>query len=131
MRGRLGLRGRAGAARWPGRGGRGGAGWVGGGPAGPAGASGSSGARARGRRARAGGAGFSYQGTYASATNYAVSDVVLYRGSSYISLMAGNHGNTPGLSPGQWGLLAAGGRWGPAGPAGATAGRDRGIRRGS
>ena len=58
-----------------------------------------------------------YQGEYASTTNYALGDVVLWQGSSYTSLIAGNHGNTPGLSPQQWGVLTA---QGPAGPTGAT-----------
>ena len=55
-----------------------------------------------------------YQGTYASGTNYALGDVVLFQGASYASLLNGNHGNTPSLSPGQWGVLTA------QGPAGAT-----------
>ena len=63
--------------------------------------------------------GLAYQGTYASTTNYGLNDVVLYGASSYISLAAGNHGNTPGASPGYWGVLAVGGTGiGPAGPAG-------------
>ena len=68
-----------------------------------------------------GAVGLAYQGTYASATNYASNDVVTYQGSSYVSLIVANHGNTPGLSPGQWGVLALGavGIQGPAGPAGA------------
>jgi hypothetical protein len=67
------------------------------------------------------GAGLGYQGTYASATNYALNDVVTYQGSSYVSLVVANHGNTPGLSPGDWGVLALGavGIQGPVGPAGA------------
>ena len=66
----------------------------------------------------------SYQGVYASTTNYALNDIVLYGASSYISLIAGNDGNTPALSPMEWGLLAEGGTGigpaGPAGPAGPT-----------
>ncbi len=66
----------------------------------------------------------SYQGAYSSATNYNLNDIVLYSGSSYVSLLASNHGNTPGLSPAYWGLLAFGGQGigpqGPAGPAGAA-----------
>jgi hypothetical protein len=54
---------------------------------------------------------------------------VTYQGSSYISLAAGNHGNTPGFSPGFWSVLAAqgtaglngmNGAAGPAGPTGPT-----------
>jgi Collagen triple helix repeat (20 copies) len=65
--------------------------------------------------------GLAYQGTYAAATNYALNDVVTYLGSSYVSLIVANHGNTPGLSPGEWGVLALGavGIQGPAGTTGA------------
>jgi hypothetical protein len=71
---------------------------------------------------------WNYQGTYAATTNYALDDVVAYQGSSYVSLLAGNHANTPGLSPAQWGLLAgagvgttgATGAAGAAGPVGLT-----------
>ncbi len=59
----------------------------------------------------------SYQGTYSAVTNYAAGDVVVFGGSSYTSLVAANHGNTPGLSPLDWGLLALGAT-GPAGPQG-------------
>ena len=63
-----------------------------------------------------------YQGTYASTTNYAFGDIILYQGSSFISLLASNHGNTPGLAPTSWGLLAAAqpGPVGPPGPTGAV-----------
>jgi hypothetical protein len=76
------------------------------GPAGPAGASGSSGS-----------GGLVFQGTYSSTQNYAQGDVVAWQGSSFTSLIGSNHGNTPSLSPQQWGILSA---QGPAGPAGAT-----------
>ncbi len=64
----------------------------------------------------------SYQGTYSSSTNYVAGDVVVFGGSSYTSLVASNHGNTPGLSPSFWGLLAQGGTGpqGPQGPQGIT-----------
>ncbi len=65
--------------------------------------------------------GLSYQGSYNSGNNYAMGAVVSYGGSSYVSLTASNHGNTPPLSTGQWGLLAQAqaGATGPAGPQGA------------
>src|SRR5271170_3891303 len=83
------------------------------------------------------GVGVAYQGTYASTANYGLNDIVSYQGSSYISLVVGNNGNTPGTSPGQWGILALGavglqgptgltgqqgppGLTGPAGPTGAA-----------
>ena len=85
------------------------------GPAGPTGATGPQGAT--GATGSAGAGGLVYQGTYSATTNYALGDVVLWSGSSYTSLLAGNHGNTPSASPTQWGLLTA---QGPAGPTGAT-----------
>ena len=85
------------------------------GPAGPAGASGPAGAAgpvrptgAVGPAGARGASGFTYQGTYSSVVNYAVSDVVLYNGSSYISLLVNNHGNTPDASPTDWGVVASG-----------------------
>ena len=83
---------------------------------GVAGSSGSTGAT--GAQGATGIPGLMYQGAYASASNYALGDVVLYVGSSYVSLMASNHGNTPDQSPTAWGLLAPQGSTGPAGPPG-------------
>jgi hypothetical protein len=59
-----------------------------------------------------------YTGNYVATTNYALHDAVSLGGSTYISLVAGNDGNTPSLSPVQWALLAAQGVAGPAGAAG-------------
>ena len=89
------------------------------GPAGPTGATGPAGPQGPAGPAGSsvGGVLGSYQGTYSSVTNYAAGDVVVFGGSSYTSLVASNHGNTPGLSPLDWGLLAQGGT-GPAGPQG-------------
>ncbi len=56
-----------------------------------------------------------YTGNYSSTTNYALHDAVSFAGSTWISLIAGNVGNTPSLSLTQWALLAA---QGPAGPQG-------------
>ncbi len=81
------------------------------------------------------GVGVAYQGAYASTANYGLNDIVSFQGSSYISLVANNYGNTPSSSAAQWGLLALGavgtrdrsgqavvrgppGVTGPAGPAG-------------
>lgn len=92
------------------------------GPAGPAGAAGTP-----GKDGAPGAPGLSYQGNYASTTNYAKGDVVLFAGSSYASLSDSNHGQTPGASPAYWGLLTAQGpqglqgntgMQGPAGPQG-------------
>lgn len=58
-----------------------------------------------------------YTGNYASTRNYARNDAVSYEGSTYISLVAGNVGQTPSSSPAYWAVLAA---QGPAGPAGAA-----------
>jgi len=67
-----------------------------------------------------GAAGLRYAGAYAAATNYAVSDGVVYGGASYISLAAGNRGNAPDSSPASWGLLAQVGAVGATGAGGAT-----------
>jgi hypothetical protein len=61
-----------------------------------------------------------YQGAYSSGANYALGDVVLWGGQSWISLAAGNTGNTPGVNPGAWGLVAALGSTGATGGTGAT-----------
>src|SRR5260370_27145088 len=61
-----------------------------------------------------------YTGNYASTTNYALNDAVSYGGSTYISLVAGNRGNTPALRATQWAVLAAQGATGAQGPVGAT-----------
>jgi hypothetical protein len=61
-----------------------------------------------------------FAGPFASATSYGVGDVVSYGGSSYISMVAGNHGQTPDVSPSAWMLLAAQGAAGAAGPTGAA-----------
>jgi Collagen triple helix repeat (20 copies) len=84
------------------------------GPTGPTGAAGPTGAT--GADGVPGLPGLVYRGTYASGTNYALGDVVLFQGVSYASLLNGNHGNTPSSSPGQWGVLTA---QGPTGPTGA------------
>src|SRR5206468_6036785 len=69
-----------------------------------------------------GGVGVAYQGTYASAANYGLNDIVTFLGSSYISLISANHGNMPSESPGEWGVMALGaiGAQGPQGLTGAT-----------
>ena len=79
------------------------------GPMGPAGATGA-----------AGSPGLVYQGAYSSTGNYALGDVVVFDGASWVSLVAGNVGQTPGVSPAYWGVLASQGAQGVAGPAGAT-----------
>jgi len=79
------------------------------GQAGPAGAAGANGAP-----------GLHYMGAFSSATNYALNDGVVWGGSMYLSLAAGNRGNVPDGSPSWWGLLAQAGAAGPAGAAGAA-----------
>ena len=93
------------------------------GPAGPAGVTGPPGATgstgATGPAGAQGNPGLGYVGVYQSTSNYGLADVVGYQGSSYISLVAGNHGNTPPLSPLEWGVIAQA-QMGPQGTAGAT-----------
>jgi hypothetical protein len=97
------------------------------GPAGPVGPSGPAGAGVQGPAGPQGSAGpagpagspgLVYQGVYSPATNYAPGDVVLFNGASWVSLLAGNHGQTPGLSPSSWGTLTAQGPAGASGPQG-------------
>src|SRR6185437_5614252 len=61
--------------------------------------------------------GMTFRGAYSSTTNYALADGVIYGGAGYVSLVDGNHGNTPDQSPADWALFASGGI-GPQGPAG-------------
>ena len=89
------------------------------GPAGPMGPAGQAGPQgAPGTVGPAGSPGLIYQGNYSSTTNYGLGDVVLWQGASYVSLQSSNHGNTPSLSPGLWGVLTAQGPAGPQGLAG-------------
>ncbi len=97
------------------------------GPAGPQGPAGSAGASiqgpagpagVQGPAGPAGSPGLNYLGGYSSITNYNVGDVVLFSGSSFVSIRANNHGNTPGQSPTAWGALATQGGDGPTGPQG-------------
>jgi hypothetical protein len=90
------------------------------GPQGPAGATGPQGATGPA------GQGLNLTGAYSSTNSYNLGDVVTYNNSSYASLVASNHGNTPSQSPSYWMLLAAqgpagaAGAIGPQGPAGTT-----------
>ncbi len=79
------------------------------GPAGPQGIAGPTGAQ-----------GLTFEGDYSPVANYEVGDAVSFGGSSYVSLAAGNRGQTPGVSPGSWALLAAAGAAGAKGADGAA-----------
>ncbi|HEY8998148.1 MAG TPA: DNRLRE domain-containing protein [Edaphobacter sp.] len=103
-----GVQGQAGAAGAPGAQGLAG-------PQGPAGPQGEAGPQ--GATGPQGPAVANYTGNYTSTTNYARNDAVSYDGSTYISLVAGNVGQTPSSSPTYWAVLAA---QGPAGAAGAA-----------
>lgn len=83
------------------------------GPAGPQGVAGPIGAIGP-----QGSPGLVYRGAYASLTNYALGDIVLWQGITYTSLSASNHGNTPDLVTAMWGVLATQGPAGPTGPQG-------------
>src|SRR5207302_418497 len=65
------------------------------------------------------GAPISFQGTWSNLTIYAAGDAVFFSGSSYISLAAGNVGNTP-TNGAPWALLAQQGSTGATGPTGST-----------
>jgi hypothetical protein len=80
------------------------------GAAGPAGSPGATGPQ---------GPPVSFKNAWLIGTAYALGDAVSYGGSSYIALVA-NVGREPDVSPVYWGLLAAAGATGAAGPTGAT-----------
>jgi hypothetical protein len=82
---------------------------------GPAGATGATGPA--GPQGPQGLVGLNYQGDYAVGVSYALHDVVTFAGSSYVSLVAGNEANTPGVST-QWAVLAQGGTGGSGSGAG-------------
>lgn len=52
--------------------------------------------------------GLRYAGTWATATQYQLNDVVSYIQSSYVSIASSNQGNNPTAGGGKWGLLAQG-----------------------
>ena len=79
------------------------------GPMGPSGAVGAPGSP-----------GLVYRGAYSSVGNYLLGDVVVFDGASWVSLLAGNVGETPGVGSGYWGVLTSQGAQGVAGPAGGT-----------
>ena len=65
----------------------------------------------------AGSPGLVYRGAYGSGTNYALGDVVVWGGASWVSLAGMNVGQTPGVGSAYWGVLTS---VGPQGPTGAT-----------
>jgi hypothetical protein len=82
------------------------------GPVGPQGVAGPAGAMGpAGPQGPQGVAGLNYQGAYAAGVSYALHDVVTFAGSSYVSLVAGNEANTPGIAT-QWAVLAQAGAGG-------------------
>lgn len=92
------------------------------GPQGAPGRDGSQGAQGEvgpvGAQGDPGPVGLTWQGSYASTTNYATNDAVTWQNQSWLSLHNANHGNTPEQSPNDWTLLAAQGGIGPQGPQG-------------
>jgi len=63
--------------------------------------------------------GYRYRGAWSSSTTYAALDVVTTQGSSYVA-KAASKGKAPANTPAAWGLLAAVGGKGPAGPGAVT-----------
>jgi hypothetical protein len=53
--------------------------------------------------------GFIPMGAYSPSTSYDINDLVLYEGSSYVSIVDNNINNTPSSSPSDWSLIAQGG----------------------
>jgi hypothetical protein len=64
--------------------------------------------------------GVNFVGAYVPSATYAAGDAVSYQGSSYVSLVASNIGNTPDVSPAKWSLLAQAGIVGATGATGET-----------
>ncbi len=64
--------------------------------------------------------GLTFRGAYVSGTNYAQNDAVTWQSQTWLSLVNGNVGQTPGASPLYWTLLAAQGATGPQGAVGLT-----------
>ena len=62
--------------------------------------------------------GMSFQGAYSSAVNYSVGQGVLWQGSGWVSLLNGNAGNAPDVSPSAWAMFAAPGGTGATGATG-------------
>lgn len=61
-----------------------------------------------------------YNGTWSSTATYDKGDVVFFSGSSYVSLVKNNTGNSPDTSSADWAILVTQGVQGPAGATGAT-----------
>jgi hypothetical protein len=62
--------------------------------------------------------GLSFEGNYNATVPYAAGAGVMWQGAGWVSLIAGNQGNTPSLSPTAWAMFAAAGATGATGPAG-------------
>ena len=90
------------------------------GSSGTNGTSGSSGTDGTSGSSGTDGISFNWQGAWSLATTYNVNDVVEYVGSSYISLVGGNFGNVPPLSPTAWSLMAQKGSDGTSGTDGTS-----------
>ncbi len=99
------------------------------GPIGPIGPQGVPGQNGTPGATGAPGASLSFLGAWDVNTTYSTLEWVAFNGSSYVSLVDSNTGNSPDSSPAQWALLAqrgtngdagAAGAEGPQGPAGAT-----------
>src|SRR5262249_16009619 len=64
--------------------------------------------------------GMNARGEWTNSATYGENDLVIYEGSSYISLVSGNVRSTPGTDPTRWTLLARRGDAGATGAAGAS-----------
>jgi Collagen triple helix repeat (20 copies) len=60
----------------------------------------------------------SFRGAYDSTANYVAGDGVLWQGAGWVSLVDGNHGQTPSLSPEAWAMFSAQGLVGATGAVG-------------
>lgn len=93
------------------------------GPIGPQGPQGVQGAQGpQGPTGPQGSAGVSvtWTGTWSNTRTYNTNEGVSFGTASYVSLVGGNTGNQPDISPTQWQIIATQGATGPAGATGAT-----------
>jgi collagen type VII alpha len=89
------------------------------GAAGPQGSTGPAGAQGeQGSQGPAGQAGMTFRAAWNVENTYALGDAVFFNGSSYVSLVDSNAGNTPDASPSFWAMLAQQGSAGATGPDG-------------
>jgi hypothetical protein len=90
------------------------------GTSGTSGSSGSSGSDGTSGTSGSSGNGFSVKGTWTGTTTYVINDVVLYGGTSYVSIQNGNLNKQPSIQPAWWTVFSAAGTSGSSGTSGTS-----------